>query len=168
MDERPTPVIICSSLTEKGARITLDAMSAGAVAVITKPTINLKSFLQEAAKDLIQEVRNAARARMGVVKRMARPAERGPGGEIAPKLTADVVLEAPSGLEKYRTTEKIIAIGTSTGGTQRWNTCCRGCRRPVRAWRWCSTCRKNSPPRLPTGSTACAKSKSGKRKTATV
>ncbi|XLM19475.1 chemotaxis response regulator protein-glutamate methylesterase, partial [Chromobacterium piscinae] len=36
----------------------------------------------------------------------------------APKLTADVVLEAPSGLEKYRTTEKIIAIGTSTGGTQ--------------------------------------------------
>ncbi|MDE1711726.1 protein-glutamate methylesterase/protein-glutamine glutaminase [Chromobacterium amazonense] len=118
MDERPTPVIICSSLTEKGARITLDAMSAGAVAVITKPTINLKSFLQEAAKDLIQEVRNAARARMGVVKRMARPAERGPGGEIAPKLTADVVLEAPSGLEKYRTTEKIIAIGTSTGGTQ--------------------------------------------------
>ncbi|POZ64048.1 protein-glutamate methylesterase/protein-glutamine glutaminase [Chromobacterium alticapitis] len=118
MEERPTPVIICSSLTEQGARITLDAMSAGAVAVITKPTINLKSFLQNASKDLVQEVRNAAGARMGALKRMARPAGHEAGGGIAPKLTADVVLEAPSGLEKYRTTEKIIAIGTSTGGTQ--------------------------------------------------
>ncbi|UTH73258.1 chemotaxis response regulator protein-glutamate methylesterase [Chromobacterium sp. IIBBL 290-4] len=117
MDERPTPVIICSSLTEKGARITMDAMSAGAVAVITKPTVNLKSFLQDAAKDLIQEVRDAAGARMGVMKKIASHAPAR-GGEPAPKLTADVVLEAPSGLEKYRTTEKIIAIGTSTGGTQ--------------------------------------------------
>ncbi|OHX10661.1 protein-glutamate methylesterase/protein-glutamine glutaminase [Chromobacterium sphagni] len=117
MEERPTPVIICSSLTEKGARITLDAMSAGAVAIITKPTVNLKSFLQEAAKELIQEVRDAAGARMGAFKRIATSA-RGGEHQPAPKLTADVVLEAPSGLEKYRTTEKIIAIGTSTGGTQ--------------------------------------------------
>ena len=120
MEERPTPVIICSSLTEKGARITLDAMSAGAVAIITKPTINLKSFLQEASKELIQEVRDAAGARMGVFKRIASSAANPRGGEQgpAPKLTADVVLDAPSGLEKYHATEKIIAIGTSTGGTQ--------------------------------------------------
>ncbi|MGC0154596.1 protein-glutamate methylesterase/protein-glutamine glutaminase [Chromobacterium vaccinii] len=124
MEERPTPVIICSSLTEKGARITLDAMSAGAVAVITKPTVNLKAFLQEAAKGLIQEVRDAAGARMGVVKRIAGGGAASPSAAgrdrlvPAPKLSADVVLEAPSGLEKYRTTERIIAIGTSTGGTQ--------------------------------------------------
>ncbi|MBT2867754.1 Protein-glutamate methylesterase/protein-glutamine glutaminase 1 [Chromobacterium violaceum] len=116
MDERPTPVIICSSLTEKGARITLDALAAGAVAIITKPALNQRAFLLEAAKELVQEVRDAARAKMGVVKRISQgAAEHAPP---APKLTADVVLEAPSGLEKYRTTEKIIAIGTSTGGTQ--------------------------------------------------
>ncbi|ERD99398.1 MULTISPECIES: protein-glutamate methylesterase/protein-glutamine glutaminase [Chromobacteriaceae] len=117
MDERPTPVIICSSLTEKGARITLDALSAGAVAVITKPALNQRAFLLEAAKELVQEVRDAARAKMGVVKRISQTSGE-PAAPPAPKLTADVVLEAPSGLEKYRTTEKIIAIGTSTGGTQ--------------------------------------------------
>ncbi|AOZ49129.1 protein-glutamate methylesterase/protein-glutamine glutaminase [Chromobacterium vaccinii] len=117
MDERPTPVIICSSLTEKGARITLDALSAGAVAVITKPALNQRAFLLEAAKELVQEVRDAARAKMGVVKRISQTSVT-PAASPAPKLTADVVLEAPSGLEKYRTTEKIIAIGTSTGGTQ--------------------------------------------------
>ncbi|OWY40265.1 chemotaxis response regulator protein-glutamate methylesterase [Xenophilus sp. AP218F] len=118
MAERPTPVIICSSLTERGAHITMEAMSAGAVAVIAKPTVNLKGFLQEAAKDLIQEVRAAAGARMAVVRNMVRGGEETARPHPSPKLTADAVLEAPSGKSMFRTTEKIIAIGTSTGGTQ--------------------------------------------------
>ncbi|RQO73290.1 chemotaxis response regulator protein-glutamate methylesterase [Aquitalea sp. FJL05] len=116
MADHPTPVIICSSLTEKGAHITLEAMAAGAVTIITKPALNLKSFLQGSAQELIQQVRAAAGARMGAVKRILHGAAASAGP--APKLTADAVLEAPSGRAMFRTTEKIIAIGTSTGGTQ--------------------------------------------------
>ncbi|WP_137009908.1 protein-glutamate methylesterase/protein-glutamine glutaminase [Aquitalea aquatilis] len=116
MADHPTPVIICSSLTEKGAHITLEAMAAGAVAIITKPALNLKSFLQGSAQELIQQVRAAAGARMGAVKRILHGAAA--SASPAPKLTADAVLEAPSGRAMFRTTEKIIAIGTSTGGTQ--------------------------------------------------
>lgn len=117
MAERPTPVVICSSLTEKGATITLDAMAAGAVAIVTKPTVKLKAFLEESADELIQEVRAAAGASMGKVRHAAGTAT-GNHHSPAPKLTADAVLAAPSGRELFRTTDRIIAIGTSTGGTQ--------------------------------------------------
>ncbi|WP_293932694.1 chemotaxis response regulator protein-glutamate methylesterase [Iodobacter sp.] len=113
MAERPTPVVICSSLTEKGADITMDALSAGAVSIVTKPTINLKAFLQDIGNDLVQEVRAAASAKMGAMR---------PGSNSthvpAPKLTADAMLGAPSGKAMFRTTDKLIALGTSTGGTQ--------------------------------------------------
>lgn len=49
MSERPTPVVICSTLTEKGARVTMDALAAGAVAVVTKPRLGLKQFLTDSA-----------------------------------------------------------------------------------------------------------------------
>jgi two-component system chemotaxis response regulator CheB len=112
MGERPTPVVICSSLTEQGADITMDAMSAGAVSIVTKPTLNLKTFLQGAGNDLVQEVRAAAAARMSSM----RPQHD--RSMPAPKLTADAILEAPSGKTMFRTTDKLIAVGTSTGGTQ--------------------------------------------------
>ncbi len=117
MAQRPTPVVICSSLTEQGANITLDAMSAGAVAIITKPTVKLKSFLEESAAELIQEVRAAAAARMGKLKPAA--AAHGHAQHVPQaKLTADVILAPPSGREMFRTTDHINALGTSTGGTQ--------------------------------------------------
>jgi two-component system, chemotaxis family, protein-glutamate methylesterase/glutaminase len=121
MAERPTPVVICSSLTEKGADITIDAMSAGAIAIVTKPTLNLKAFLEGAGNDLIQEVRAAAMARMGGIKQ--KPINNKHTGQHdtsipAPKLSADAMLEAPSGKAMFRTTDRLIAIGTSTGGTQ--------------------------------------------------
>ncbi len=134
MAERPTPVVICSSLTEKGADITIDAMSAGAISIVTKPTVNLKAFLEGAGNDLIQEVRAAAMARMGAIKPRpaTSPTQSNPSPpphankhasqhdhlSPAPKLTADAMLEAPSGKAMFRTTDRLIAIGTSTGGTQ--------------------------------------------------
>lgn len=113
MATRPTAVVICSTLTEKGADITLQALSAGAVEVITKPTMGLRDFLEESAKDMLAAIRMAAQARVQHKKApVAKP-------HPAVKLTADALLDAPSGgLVNQRTTEKIIVLGTSTGGTQ--------------------------------------------------
>jgi two-component system chemotaxis response regulator CheB len=110
MHERPTPVVICSTLTEAGASTTIEALAAGAVTVITKPKIGLKQFLNEAAHELITAVRTAARAN---VRRVATIR-----GETPAKKTADVIL-APAGERAMtRTTEHVVAIGCSTGGTQ--------------------------------------------------
>src|ERR1044071_9411715 len=62
MSERPTPVVICSTLTEKGAQTTMAALAAGAVAIITKPKLGLKAFLQDASNELLTAVKSAARA----------------------------------------------------------------------------------------------------------
>ena len=116
MEERPTPVVICSTLTEKGAKTTMEAMAAGAVAVVTKPRLGLKQFLSEAADELLQTVRAAARAnprRLG-----ARPAAAVTPAAVPTKHTADVILAPASGRAMTQTTERVIAIGTSTGGTQ--------------------------------------------------
>ena len=107
MATRPTPVVICSTLTEKGADITLQALSAGAVEVITKPTMGLRDFLQQSSQDMVNAIRVAAQARV----RQKAPA---PALKPAAKLTADVLVEAPSaGLSNQRTTEKIVVLGTS-------------------------------------------------------
>ncbi|MEZ7911935.1 MAG: chemotaxis response regulator protein-glutamate methylesterase [Propionivibrio sp.] len=115
MRERPTPVIICSSLAEEGMPVTLQALEAGAIAIVTKPKIGLRSFLSESGQQLIDEVRAARGARLSNL----RPAADTPTGlENRVKLTADAMLQAPSGRTMFRTTERIVAIGTSTGGTQ--------------------------------------------------
>ncbi|AVS89338.1 chemotaxis response regulator protein-glutamate methylesterase [Paracidovorax avenae] len=115
MAERPTPVVICSTLTEKGARTTMEALAAGAVAIVTKPRLGLKSFLTESADELVATVRAAARAN---VRRLARqpasPAMAPPPG----KNTADAILPPGAGRAMAQTTERVVAIGTSTGGTQ--------------------------------------------------
>jgi len=112
MAERPTPVVICSTLTDKGAETTMAALAAGAVAIITKPKLGLKDFLNESADELIAAVRAASHAN---VRRLAA---RVPPAPVAAKLTADAVLPAASdGRPLLRTTERVVAIGTSTGGT---------------------------------------------------
>lgn len=114
MSERPTPVVICSSLTQKGAETSLQALSAGAVEIITKPSAGLKSFLIESAAELVAAIRAAANSNVrNLSKRSASPA-------LAPasKLSADAILPAANGHAMAQTTERIIAIGTSTGGTQ--------------------------------------------------
>jgi two-component system chemotaxis response regulator CheB len=112
MTERPTPVIMCSTLTEKGAQTTLEALGAGAVAVITKPKMGVKQFLADASNDLISVVKAAARAN---VKRLI---PRHPPPPVREKFTADVILAPASASAMTRTTDRVVAIGTSTGGTQ--------------------------------------------------
>lgn len=110
MAARPTPVIICSTLTEKGAETTMQALASGALGIITKPKLGIKKFLQDSSSDLVNEVRAAARANL---KNLRPKVELKP----SPKLTADAILPAATGAMR-RTTERIVAIGTSTGGTQ--------------------------------------------------
>ncbi|UBH27344.1 protein-glutamate methylesterase/protein-glutamine glutaminase [Aeromonas enteropelogenes] len=110
MAEHPTPVVICSSLTEKGAETTLQAMAAGAADIITKPTMGIKNFLQESAHDLAMAVRAASQANL---KRLGKPAPL----QVATKIHADAIL-ALTRDAMAQTTERLIAIGTSTGGTQ--------------------------------------------------
>ncbi len=62
MAERPTPVIVCSTLTSRGAETTMQALAAGAVSIIAKPTLGLKGFLNDSAQELVAAVRAAARA----------------------------------------------------------------------------------------------------------
>jgi two-component system chemotaxis response regulator CheB len=113
MSERPTPVVICSTLTEKGARTTMDALAAGAVAIVTKPKIGLKQFLTESAAELIGAIKSASQANMKRVSVRA-PQAASPSA----KLTADAILAPGSERAMVQTTEHIVAIGTSTGGTQ--------------------------------------------------
>ena len=74
MAERPTPVVICSSLTEKGAETTLQALAAGAVEIISKPKIGLKSFLQDSAAELLAAIRAAAQANLNQLLKHAASA----------------------------------------------------------------------------------------------
>jgi two-component system chemotaxis response regulator CheB len=120
METRPTPVIICSTLTEQGAKTTMEALAAGAVAIVTKPKLSLKQFLTESADELVATVRAAARAN---VRRVGRGTARADAAPLhaAAKHTADVILAAgppTTGRAMARTTEHVVAIGTSTGGTQ--------------------------------------------------
>ncbi|RUO31907.1 chemotaxis response regulator protein-glutamate methylesterase [Aliidiomarina sedimenti] len=104
MHERPTPVVICSTLTEQGASTTMDALSAGAVSIVTKPKVGLKQFLEDASSDLIQAVKTAARANLGNLVPAAE--------HLRPQAVRN------NTKSMAQTTEHIVAIGTSTGGTQ--------------------------------------------------
>ncbi|MGZ4960382.1 MAG: protein-glutamate methylesterase/protein-glutamine glutaminase [Methylomonas sp.] len=114
MREHPTPVVICSTLTAKGAEVTMQAMSAGAVDIITKPTIGLKGFLQDSKTLLADAIKAAAHAR---VKKIPSAAGK-PQPESQPKLTADSVIAPSASTAMSETTDRVVAIGTSTGGTQ--------------------------------------------------
>lgn len=118
MSERPTPVVICSTLTEAGAATTLEALAAGAVSIVTKPKLGLRRFIEDASADLASAVKAASHANVNRLRVAApRPEPQQPHG-VQPKFTADAIL-APSGPKAMQqTTERIIAIGTSTGGTQ--------------------------------------------------
>ncbi|MFW5825270.1 MAG: protein-glutamate methylesterase/protein-glutamine glutaminase [Marinobacter sp.] len=104
MQERPTPVVICSTLTEKGADTTLQAMSAGAVDIITKPKIGLRDFLQSGNQHMLQVVKAAARAKLAPVRRQ-------PAAAPAPARAPSPVVAMS------QTTDQVVALGTSTGGT---------------------------------------------------
>jgi len=115
MAQRPIPVVMCSSLTEAGSETLLQALEAGAVDVILKPKIGAADHLAEAGQRICEVVKSAAHARVGTSGR-TQPTAVPP--EPSAKLTADVVLPPPSGRAMARTTEMVVCVGASTGGTE--------------------------------------------------
>lgn len=107
---RPMPVVMCSSLTQQGAEVTLEALSLGAVDFVAKPAIDAAHGLKEAAPEIIEKVKAAAIAK---VRTLVDPAMM----SVEQRYDAGVVIEkrAPS---KFQTTDRVVAIGSSTGGTE--------------------------------------------------
>jgi two-component system chemotaxis response regulator CheB len=113
MAQHPMPVVMCSSLVEAGTQTLLQALDAGAVDVIQKPKVDIAEQLLETKIQICDSVRAAARARL-------REPRRGAAEPLVPekKLTADAMLPPPARHAMARTTETIICMGASTGGTQ--------------------------------------------------
>jgi two-component system chemotaxis response regulator CheB len=101
----PLPVVMVSSLTQRGAEVTLQALELGAFDFVTKPRIDVVELFGRQAAELVAKVKAAAGARLG----LARPLRPAPAA-AAPL--------PPRPLRGLRTTEKILAIGASTGGTE--------------------------------------------------
>jgi two-component system chemotaxis response regulator CheB len=110
MNQRPIPVVICSSLAGEGSETAMKALEFGAVEVIAKPRVGTKQFLEESRIRICDAVRAAYMARPRKINRAIR--------EVAPKLTADAVIARAEGATTVETTEKIIIVGASTGGTE--------------------------------------------------
>jgi two-component system chemotaxis response regulator CheB len=110
MSQHPIPVVICSSLTGDGTETTLKALEYGAVEIITKPRMGTKQFLEESRVRICDAVKAASVSR---VKKITRTKL-----EIQPKLTADAVIEKPRSKAMVQTTEKVVVVGASTGGTE--------------------------------------------------
>jgi two-component system, chemotaxis family, protein-glutamate methylesterase/glutaminase len=110
MSQHPIPVVMCSSLTERGSETALKALEYGAVEIIQKPRMGTKQFLEESRIRVCDAVKAASQARVRAIN--ARRIE------IAPKLTADVIMERPNTRAMIQTTETVIVVGASTGGTE--------------------------------------------------
>ncbi len=108
---RPMPVVMVSTLTEKGADVTFDALELGAVDFITKPKLDFGNTIKDYGDELIEKIKVAANARVQVKLTPTRKA-------IPEKHSADVILKRHSKKSHFKTTDTIIAIGASTGGTE--------------------------------------------------
>ncbi len=101
---RPTPVVMISSLTERGADTTLQALALGAVDFVSKPKLDVARGLEGYAEEIVAKVKIAAKARVQALTRSAPKQTLGPA--------------APVARPAFRTTDRLIAIGASAGGTE--------------------------------------------------
>ncbi len=115
MSVRPTPVVICSTLTERGADVTLQALSAGAVAFVTKPRMGLKQFLESDGTEITRAVKEAAAGDMRRLKAVTTSLHTATLRQAVGRVSDGTRPPAP-GLAV--TTQRVVAVGTSTGGTQ--------------------------------------------------
>jgi two-component system chemotaxis response regulator CheB len=113
MAQRPLPVVMCSSLVEEGSQVLLDALEAGAVEIILKPRVGTRQFLLESQIHICDAVKAAAGARIG-----ARRPSLSKSAPPPPKLSADAVLPPPPQWASIKTTERVVCVGASTGGTE--------------------------------------------------
>ncbi|ADD66977.1 response regulator receiver modulated CheB methylesterase [Denitrovibrio acetiphilus DSM 12809] len=109
MTQHPIPVVMCSSLTEENSDTALKALEYGAIEIIQKPRMGTKTFLEESKVLICDAVKAAAKVS---VKRLT------PRTPISPKLTADAVIPPSKSHAMLKTTEKVILVGASTGGTE--------------------------------------------------
>ncbi|MBW4056588.1 MAG: chemotaxis response regulator protein-glutamate methylesterase [Proteobacteria bacterium] len=112
MSQHPIPVVMCSSLAESGSETALKALEYGAVDIITKPKMGTKQFIEESKMRICEAVKGAAAARLGPLRAMRTMKE------VSPKYTADVIMEKPNTKAMILTTEKVVVVGASTGGTE--------------------------------------------------
>ncbi|HZM59204.1 MAG TPA: chemotaxis response regulator protein-glutamate methylesterase [Vicinamibacterales bacterium] len=108
MADEPIPVVVCSALATGGAETVMRALEYGAVDVVQKPAVGIQDFLYEQAVMLVDKVRGAA---------MARPRRRTAPSHPDRRLSADAVLPVRRSSLSV-TTDKVVAVGTSTGGTE--------------------------------------------------
>ncbi len=111
---RPMPVVMISTLTERGAEVTMKALELGAIDFVAKPRVGLASGLNDLAEQIVDKIRIAAVAhvRRGVVRDI--PVAVAPLHPVG----ASVTSASPGGLLGRLSTEKLICIGASTGGTE--------------------------------------------------
>ncbi len=114
MQQHPLPVVICSSVAEERSQNALAALDYGAVEIIEKPKVGTKQFLEESRIQVYDAIRAAHASRRGLKKRRIVTTMG-----VEPKRTADVILSRPTGKHHVpETTEKLIVVGASTGGTE--------------------------------------------------
>lgn len=117
MAEHPTPVVMCSTLTEKGCQTTMQALAAGAVSFVTKPKMGLKDFLEDRTNGLVEAVKDAAKANMRAFTAQLKTSSA--AASVKSPRPAPVIGKppmAPSAMSE--TTDRVVAIGISTGGVQ--------------------------------------------------
>ena len=108
---RPMPVVMVSSLTQKGADTTLQALEMGAVDFVAKPEVDLAGTFHDYAEEIISKIRVASHANVKPLSRIRNSIK------TPPKYSADeVISKLPS--RNLKTTDQIIAVGASTGGTE--------------------------------------------------
>ena len=112
MVQHPLPVVICSSLTDDGSETAIKALEYGALDIITKPKLGAKQFLEESKIRICDAVKAAAQAKIHKLRSFAR--------DLPPKLTADAILAKarPGSEAMLKTTDKVLVVGASTGGTE--------------------------------------------------
>ena len=109
MSQNPIPVVICSSLTGDGSKTALKALEYGAVEIIQKPKVDTKNFFEESRIQICDTVKAAFSIKK---KPIQKPRE------VEPKLTADAVIAPNRSKAMIQTTEKVVIVGASTGGTE--------------------------------------------------
>ena len=110
MSQHPIPVVICSSLALKGCETTLKALEYGAVDIIEKPRLGTLEFLKESSICICDTVKAASHAHLQHIPATTL--------KVTPKLTADAVIAKPISKAMIQTTEKVVVVGASTGGTE--------------------------------------------------
>ena len=118
MSQHPIPVVICSTLTAGRTDTAMKALEYGAVEIINKPKVGTKHFLHESSVMICDAVLAASMVKLKPIK---------PDRWVSPKLTADAVLAMPKNMAMAETTDKVVAVGASTGVLRRCVFFCRTC-----------------------------------------